>query len=126
MNRPTPRPAVSGGPGRLWTVGAATLVLLAIGCSGRGASRATSGALSPARRGAPASRATARIEARPALPARVAVELSSVAGAAEVSIVDASGASRRVTAAGGAVLLDADAPRAEVLVRGPLRIGETL
>ena len=125
MTPAMPKPAVPGGLGRLRTVASVTLPLLLLGiaCTGPGVTRGVRGALPPARPGAPVPRATA---ARLALPARVAVELSSVARAPEVSIVDSTGTSRRVTAAGDAVRLDAEPPREEVLVRGPIRIGDTL
>lgn len=126
MNRAAPKPAVPGGPGRLRRVAPATLLLFAIACTGQATSRGTRSALPPARPGAPPPRVNEPAAARLALPARVAVELSSVAGASEVTILDTTGASTRITAAGGAVRPGTGAPRAEVLLRGPVRIGETL
>ncbi len=123
MTRIMPKPAVSGGLGRIRTAVPVTLLLLGIACTGPGVTRGVRGALPPARPGAPVPRAT---RARLALPARVAVELTSVARAPEVAIVDSTGTFRRVTAAGDAVRLDAEPPREEVIVRGPVRIGEAL
>lgn len=126
MSRAAPKPAAPGGSRRLRRVAASTMLLLAIACTGQGSTRGTRGALSPARPGPPTPRATAPTEPRLALPARVAVELSAMAGAAEASIVDATGTPRRIAVADGAVRLDGGAPRTEVVVRGPVRIRETL
>lgn len=126
MSRAAPKPIVPGGLGHLRKVAPATLLLLAIACTGHPTSRSTRSALPPARPGAPGPRVTEPAPARPALPARVSVELSAVAGSSEVTIVDATGRSRRLIAADGAVRLGADAPRAEILLRGPVRIAEAL
>ena len=126
MSRATPKPAVPGGTGRIRRVAASTMLLLAIACTGQGSTRGTRGALSPARPGPPTLRTTVPTEARLALTARVAVELSSLAGAAVASIVDATGTPRHIAVADGAVRLDGGAPRTEVVVRGPVRIRGTL
>lgn len=97
-------------------------LLIVAACTGPAPRVRTQASTPPTRPTAPAARHDAPRTAPIVLPARVAVELSSVGGDRAVEVTDGAGTTRRLSAVRSGVALGGGAPRPEIRVQGPVQV----